>query len=274
MRKWMIVSLFSFIILLIIGCDIDHGIEPLNGRLEAKIIFSGKPPENTEGIYLTVAPIFPPHAINEMFHSPNSIPLNQDTVEASLDLPYGHYEALIIWWYSKETKSNLADILSIVPDNYGKPQSFDLTKESPVFRFNKLKLTPAILDRPSTLKGKITFNGPFPSNTWVTTVVAYWHEPVKDVDYLTLLKSIDFSVGPSSDNFDPATNTYTYTLPVQNSVPIGYIAVFWLPEQAGITDFRVLGTYDFSSIPGKEFNFREATVMDSLDIQADWSQAH
>lgn len=272
MNKWIILG--STLFLLIIGCNVDHGIEPLKGRLEANIIFTGQPPENTEGIYLTVAPVFPPHAINEMFHSPNSIPLDQSSFQATLDLPYGHYDAFIIWWYSKETKSNLADILYILPDNSGNPQSFDITKENPVFRIEKVDLSPEILNRPSALKGTIQFNGPFPSNTWVTAIAAYSFEPSTGIEYLMYLNSIDFSVGPSSENFNPATNSYTFNLPVRNRIMIQYIAVFWLPEQAGITDFRVLGTYDFSTVPGKQFFFKQATIVDSLDIQADWNQAH
>ena len=275
MMKKIIPALLVFIFLgLLFRCSTDHGLEPVKGRLEARIIFSGDPPANTEGIYLAVAPVFPPHAINELYHSPNSLPLDQDTVEVSLDLPYGHYDAFIIWWYGKDTKSNLADILSIVPDNTGNPQSFDLTEESPVYRFNKLRLSPEILDRPSALKGTITFNGPFPDNTWATAVVAYSAEPVSDLDYIVRLKSIDFSVGPTSENFDAATSTYTYNLPIQNKISIKHIAVFWLPEQAGITDFRVLGTYDFSNQPDGEFVFEEPTTVDSLDIFADWNQAH
>lgn len=274
MKKRMILSSTLFLILFIIGCDVDHGIEPLKGRLEANIIFTGQPPEDTEGIYLTVAPLFPPHAINEMFHSPNSIPLDQSPFQASLDLPYGHYDAFIIWWYSKKTKSNLADILYILPDNHGNPQSFDITKENPVFHIDRLDLTPEILNRPSALKGTIQFNGPFPSNTWVTAIAAYSFEPSTGIQYLMYLNSIDFSVGPTSENYHPADNTYTFNLPVRNRITVQYIAVFWLPEQSDITDFRVLGTFDFSQYSSPYIFIRDTTTIEGLDIQADWSHAH
>ena len=112
-----------------VGCSSDHGIAPLPGKLGVDVIFiNSKIPENTQGIYLFVAPEFPPHAINELYLIPNSLPFweidrnageyARDTIYTEIDLPYGHYEAIGLWWYNKETISNLADVftLKIGPD--------------------------------------------------------------------------------------------------------------------------------------------------------------
>ena len=78
-------------------CDVDHGLAPLPGKLALTVHFINEAPSNTQGIYLMVAPEFPPHAINELYNSPNSLPIDRDSVYTEIVLPYGHYEACLLY---------------------------------------------------------------------------------------------------------------------------------------------------------------------------------
>jgi len=102
-KKALTINYLIFFSSLILNCSIDHGIAPLPGKIVTTIYFRGTPPVNTQGIYLIVAPEFPPHAINELYHSPNSLPIDKDTVYMEMELPYGHYDAVSLWWYNTET---------------------------------------------------------------------------------------------------------------------------------------------------------------------------
>lgn len=249
------------------NCDLDHGIAPLPGTLKVTVYFRGTPPANTLGIYLVVAPTFPPHAINELYHSPNSLPiaLGKDTVYTEMVLPYGHYESISLWWYSTETQSNLADILAMPLDanNNLLPLSFDLTPENPVFSID-LYADWKKVDRDAAIEGTIYFNGPFPPNTLATAVAAYLKKPEKNVDYLLYLKSIDFSIGE---------NPYHFKLPVRHG-NVNYLAVFWLAEDSELTDFKTIGVYEDPNHPGTPGSLRlkEHQIISGIKIFADWKK--
>ncbi len=250
------------------GCSGDHGLAPQPGRLVVDVIFRGTPPTTTQGIYLIVAPQFPPHAINELYHSSNSLPIDRDSVRAVIDLPYGHYDAISLWWYSNETKSNLADVLAlpIVQDTAGvwQPMSFDLNRNTPS---DYVKLYPdwRKVNRDASLEGTITFSGPFPKNTLATAIAAYAYEPKSNIEYLIYMSSIDFSIG---------TNPYKYKLPIRAGT-ISYLVVLWLPERASMTGFTELGFYQDPASPGVplKLKIKSGETRTGLDIQADWSNA-
>lgn len=255
---------FIFVVVVLTSCEYDHGIAPLPGKLATTVYFRGTPPENTQGIYLIVAPIFPPHAINELYQSPNSLPIDKDTVYTEMELPYGHYEAICLWWYSTETKSNLADVLALPLDvnNNLLPLSFDVTQEKPVFEI-ELYANWNRVDRDAAIEGTIYFNGPFPENTLATAVAAYQYKPVENVHYLLWLKSMDFSIDQ---------NPYHYRLPVHHG-SVNYIAVFWLPQRAKLTDFKTLAFYKDHNNPDQpaKVSLTAGQTITGIDIFADWS---
>lgn len=261
-----IIQLVLIVVMLgALNCSYDHGIAPLPGKLAATVYFRGQAPANTEGIYLIVMPIFPPHAINELYHSPNSLPIDKDTVYTEMELPFGHYEAVSLWWYSTETKSNLADVLALPldPNNNLLPLSFDISPENPVFKI-ELYANWNRVDRDAAIEGTIYFNGPFPENTLATAVAAYQYRPQEKIHYLLWLKSIDFSIDHSP---------YHFRLPVRHG-NVDYLAVFWLPERAELADFRTLGVYENPLQPGTpgKLSLAANQVLTGVDIQADWSR--
>ena len=276
-------TFFYIFLLLIIAfsivfveCNTDHGIAPLPGKLGVDVIFmNSNIPENTQGIYLFVAPEFPPHAINELFLIPNSLPFweidrtagkyARDTIYTEIDLPYGHYEALGLWWYNKETNSNLADVftLKIGPDYL--PVPIDITEDEP-FVETELWANLTRVERNSFIEGTIYFNGPFPENTLATAVAAYFRKPEKKIEYLVYLLSMDFSINE---------NPYHYKLPVPSRHKIiDYLAVFWLSDRSGLDDFRTLGYYkEDRNKPGPPAKVRIKLndTVSGFDIDADWS---
>jgi len=249
-------SIFSF--------HCDHGLAPLPGKLGVDIIFLNEEiPEQTEGVYLFVAPVFPPHAINELYLNPNSIPLDSNRVYTEIDLSYGHYEAIGLWWYNKETSSNLADVFTLKLDNNFMPYQFDITPDKPYHR-TTLPANLNRVDRDATIEGTIYFNGPFPPNTLATTIAAYIQKPEEKVEYLVYLKSMDFSINE---------NPYHYKLPVRSKGSVRYLAVFWLSEKSGLDDFRTIGYYEDPENPGQPgmIRLQENQVITGIDIYADWS---
>lgn len=263
-RKVLTITCLIFFFTFILKCNTDHGIAPLPGKIVTTIFFRGTPPANTQGIYLIVAPEFPPHAINEVYHSPNSLPIDKDTVYAEMELPYGHYDAVSLWWYNTETESNLADVLALPldPGNDLMPLSFEITSENPVYEI-ELYANWSRVDRDAAIEGVIYFNGPFPENTHITAVAAYQYQPTENIHYLLWLKSMDYSIDE---------NPYHYLLPVRHG-NIDYIAVFWLPERADLTDFRTIGVYKNPNNLNEIGKLRVPadTTLKNIDIYADWS---
>ena len=253
--------------LVTITCHVDYGITPLPGKVAVTVIFRGTPPQNTQGIYLVVAPTFPPHAINDLHHNPNSLPIEigLDTVYTEMVLPFGQYESISLWWYSTETKSNLADMLAMPLDanNNLMPLGFELSSGNPVFQI-VLYADWKKVNRDAFLEGTIYFNGPYPDNTLATAIAAYLKKPEKSVDYLIYLKSMDFGV---------EGHPYHFKLPVRHG-NINYLAVFWLSENSDLTDFKTIGVYEDPNDPGTPATLRldENETVTGIDIYADWSR--
>ena len=260
-KKTMVLLL---VLMITLSCQVEQGLEPLPGKVAVTINFYSDPPKDTQGIYFMVAPEFPPHAINEMYLSPNSLPIDQATVYTELALPYGHYEAMALWWYSKETEANLADVLAIPINPLTlEPSKFDITPEQPVFEY-RLPVNWDKVKRNARIEGTVLFKGDFPQNTDITAVVAFQRKPERPVDYLLFLKSIDFSI-------ETGTRRYDYSLPV-GAGSVGYIAVFWLPQRAGLAEFQVVGEYMDPDNPeqyGRVVPDSGETIS-GLDITVDW----
>ncbi|MDZ7374882.1 MAG: hypothetical protein ONB23_13075 [candidate division KSB1 bacterium] len=250
----------------IAGCSPDVGIKPLPGVVRGKIIFRGQRPADTQGVYLIVAPHFPPHAINELYHSPNSVNTFRDTVAYEMELPYGRYEAIGLWWYGTKTRSNLADILALPLDPFRefRPLGFELTPEKPVFEVN-LYANWAVVDRDAAIEGTIYFDGPYPPNTEATAVAAYAEVPRNSSDYIVFLRSLDFSV---------AGNPFRYRLPVRHGT-YKYVVVFWLGKRMPLTDFRTLGFYENPAQPGVPGRVvvGPGQTAKGIDIRARWENA-
>lgn len=258
---------------LLFACSDNNGIEPVPGRLDLEVKFWEEGiPDNTEGIYLFVAPEFPPHAINEMFLSPNSLPLTgETTVQTSIDLPYGHYEAIGLWWYNKSTESNLADLFTLKIESYindqnqleFRPFEFDLTPEEPVLQTD-LRADLNRVDRDASVQGTINFNDDFPANTLATAIGAYSRVPVRPIDYLIYLKSMDYSIDE---------NPFQFNLPVNSQVDIAFLGVFWLSDRSGLDDFKTLGFYEDPDNPGQPMSIHLTpnTDVTGINIDADWS---
>lgn len=254
--------------LLCLSCNVDHGVEPLPGKLEVDVIFITEDiPEDTEGVYLWAAPVFPPHAINELFLNTNSLSLGNDTISTEIVLPYGHYEAFGLWWYNKKTQSNLADIFTL--KTVFNPQEFEwnlydfsISPEQPIHK-TKLFANLNRVDRDASIEGTIYFNGTFPENTLVTAVAAYVQKPIEDVEYFLYLKSMDFSIDK---------NPYNFKLPVDSRNMIGYLTIFWLPERAGLGDFEELGFYQDDNGEPISIRLQPDGKVTGVEIYADWAK--
>ncbi len=261
--KYVYLLLTLFISSIFLSCGDNHGIEPLPGRLDLNIYFSTEDiPENTEGVYLFVAPQFPPHAINEMFLSPNSLPLGEDTVITSMELPYGHYQAIGLWWYNKNTVSNLADLFTLKFNNELLPYEFDITENAPVHQTD-LWANLERVDRDASIEGTIYFDRAFPDSTLLTAVAAYSQRPTNDLEHLIYLKSMDFSVDE---------NPFHYKLPIKGPAIIKYVVVLWLSDRSGLDDFKTVGYYVDpvdSTSPGT-LRLRQDQTATDIDIHADW----
>ena len=67
-------------------------------------------------------------------------------------------------------------------------------------------------------------------------------------------------------------NPYQYRLPVRHG-NVNYLAVFWLPERAELTDFRTIGIYKDPDNPDQtgKLSIPADTTISGIDIYADWS---
>jgi hypothetical protein len=245
--------------LFLLTCNVDHGLEPVRSKIGGKVIFTGdQNPSLTDEVRVAVIKQFPPRDIKELLFS-EIILRNQDRMPVAprpweIVLAPGSYEIVAVIWKANNESWNISDIIGI----YG--GSFLGDQMIPPFPFKPIVIpeSGALIDtiditanlnrvnRDATVRGAITFTGPWPPNTGVVAIGAFIDVPRQgDIfDYLLKNAALDYSVSIWVDRAD-------YQLRVRSSVTLKYIAVMWIADSYDLTTIREIGSYRDPSDPSK-----------------------
>jgi len=240
-------------------CRMDHGITPLDSKVEGLVIFKGHVPPSSEEIRVAVAREFPPREFTDLITT-DPLPLwESDTVHYEILLPYGTYAAVGVLWKEKHKPWAISDILGI----YLVP--FTLTPQNPVRRIDLIADFTRVT-RGAYIEGRITYVGEWPPETEIVALAAFPIIPQSEWDYL-LVGSIDITL----PLFVPY---YDYRLAVSPDT-YRYIAVFWKAKNTPLTAVETLGFYpadpDSPDVPGTVIVAQKDTVR-GVDIIADFGK--
>ena len=169
------VSTLLIILLVLISCDIDRGLEPVRSSIEGTLTYSGEWPGTPTEVRLVAADKFPPASIEDLIIG-ESIPINGSSYNYNFYLNPGEYNVLGVAW---REEGSIWDILSIcglyfIGTDSLSPGKVTIETDTStvknidihVNRSNAKRITDA------KITGSIKFNGAWPDSVFEARVIA------------------------------------------------------------------------------------------------------
>jgi len=101
-----------FILLLILSCNIDPGLEPIRSNIQGVITYSGEWPAPPAEVRLVAASKFPPSSIDELIIG-ESIPVTGDSYEYAFYLKPGNYDVIGVAYRAENSKWDIISICGL-----------------------------------------------------------------------------------------------------------------------------------------------------------------
>ena len=229
--------------LLLLGCNYDHGMDPVPTRIRGAVIFESIPPDYVREVVFIAAKKLPPDNLltDIVFSDPlpydtSRMRVLPDTVRFDIIADAGQYAAAGVLWRRTNEPWDIANILGIYREQ-GEitPKAFELTDEHPVEDSVIVPANWSLANRDSYLEGTITFADEWPANTEIVALTYFSEIPRNTFEYIIYLKGLDINV----KRFTPS---YHYRSAV-NSGEYKFIALFWYGKGASFEDIRAVGFY-------------------------------
>jgi hypothetical protein len=233
--------------LFFVGCS-DFGIEAdlFKGKVKGKLFFTEAAPENTDEIRVVVSQKFPPIDFKtHLFSGP--LPFNRDaadTIDYEVDVPLGTYDYVFVLWKGKDQPLSLAGIIGQFGDILGTPVT--VTEDDSVVTDININVDFERVLRGGFISGRIRLIGEVPDNTAGMAFIASEFIPETNQDLFTPpFPTFEIISGPEVEFLE-----FDYQFAIKPAV-YKYVAVVWLAQGAGLTDFKTLGIYEDPENPGQ-----------------------
>jgi hypothetical protein len=278
--SYLLITILSATIFMLITCQIDHGLGPLHSKISGRVNLSGELPRGTDEIRVAAALTFPPRNINELlfsdmlqFKSGNTI--TNRNPEWEIYLPEGTYGVVAAIWKGNNQSWNISDVIGVYGATFdgnvliGLPKEVTIQHESHVLNTIDIDANLNRVNRDAMIKGRITFQGKWPENTGITGVGAFFDipEPNDPFDYFYKNAALDYGVTTFVEQYD-------YTLRVNSSDTLKYIAVLWIDNSFDLNQIHDIGFYPDPEDPDKPGSVivpANASI-EGIDITVDFSK--
>lgn len=276
---YLLILILPATILIWITCRIDHGLGPLHSKISGRVNLTGDLPKGTDEIRVAAALTFPPRNINELlfsdmlqFKSGNTI--TNWNPEWEIYLPEGTYGVVAAIWKGNNQSWNISDVIGVYGATFignvlsGLPQAVTIQNEHHVLDTINIEANLNRVNRDATIKGRITFQGKWPENTGITGVGAFFDIPVPNdpFDYFYKNAALDYSVTTFVEQYD-------YTLRVNSSDTLKYIAVLWIDNSFDLNNIHDIGFYPDPEDPDKPgtVTVQPNSSAEGIDMTVDFS---
>lgn len=133
-------------VLLLLHCDIDHGLGPMKSRITGHVSFINKDlkPENIEALRAVAVTTWDPahFSLSDVVIANTSINLSREEPEYTIPAPLGPYELVAIIWKKKGQGWNYTHILGYYgfdPASFtGENKTVTLTASHPVAAYTDI----------------------------------------------------------------------------------------------------------------------------------------
>jgi len=279
-------AFFFFLIgwtgLILMRCDIDHGLRPIHSRIGGVIQFSGdRVPLDTDEIRVAVVKDFPPKSIQELLFS-DMIPFRgpdtsvvQTPVPWEIFVPPGQYGMVAVIWKENNESWNISDVVGVYGGFFLGDVLFPTYKSVAVPSYDSEIDTIDIqanlnrVNRDAKISGTITFRGPWPANTGMIGVGAFLEIPQQGnvIDYYLKNAALAYGLPAFVDRTE-------YRLRVRSKDELKYVAVIWINSSFDLTSIRDVGFYADPNDPEQPKGLKVPYGQEAsgIDITVDFSK--
>lgn len=266
---WMLGPFF-----LLLSCNIDHGLEPIQTRIKGIVEFSGPAPgEQVAEVRVAATKNFPPQNLTTDLLYSNQLEIRREqsgsySVPFEIAAPPGAYPAIGVLWRESGKSWEITNILGIYTDPAAlAPKKVVVDEDHPVVDSVIIGADWTLAQRTSFLEGDIYFKGEWPEDTEILALGVFpiIPNPGNPLEFLTL-QALDIAIPLfRSEPFHYRTR-----------VPAGtfrFIAVFWKGKSGGLFDIRAIGFHacaNDSTIP-RPVVVAENSTASGIDISVDLS---
>jgi len=170
----------------------------------------------TDEVRVAVVPKFPPRTINELLFS-DIIWANRDTLPADprpweIYLPPGSYDIVAVIWKANNQSWNISDIIGVyggtlIGDQLIPPFPFRpiVVEENSVIDTLHIVANLDRVNRDTLIQGRVQFLGPWPPNTGVVGIGAFWIIFLKMWRWITVFRLLFRAISIVSAYVPPST---------------------------------------------------------------------
>ncbi len=272
MKKYYLLLLpIAVLVVLIVRCEIDHGLYPIRYVIKGKVIFfKGSPPANTDRVEVFALKEFPPKDPQNFLYLGQSGALNitaGNEVNYEIQVSPTTYQLVAVLWKEKGQDWSLTGLLGFYTGGLTTilPDSVMVSREQPVADSVDIFANWEVVAKESVISGRITYKGPWPEDTQLLLLAIYKAKPVSDISYL-LLENVDYTQPIFADSS-------SYRLPVNSGV-YNYVVLFWVGKKIkNLTDLVPIGVYEAPDNPGSpgRVTVEPGEEKSNVDIHVDFN---
>ncbi len=272
MKKYYLLLLpIAVLVVLIVRCEIDHGLYPIRYVIKGKVIFfKGSPPANTDRVEVFALKEFPPKDPQNFLYLGQSGALNitaGNEVNYEIQVSPTTYQLVAVLWKEKGQDWSLTGLLGFYTGGLTTilPDSVMVSTEQPVADSVDIFANWEVVAKESVISGRITYEGPWPEDTQLLLLAIYKAKPVSDISYL-LLENVDYTQPIFADSS-------SYRLPVNSGV-YNYVVLFWVGKKIKkLTDLVPIGVYEAPDNPGSpgRVTVEPGEEKSNVDIHVDFN---
>ena len=273
MTKFLIFFLLiAAALVLIINCEIDHGLYPNNYMIKGKVIFfKGDPPENTDRVEVFALKEFPPKDPQNFLYlgQSGSLDFSQgNEIEYEISVSRTTYQMIGVLWKEKGQDWNLTGLLGFYTGGFQSifPDSVVITRQNPVAENVDIYANWETVSKDASVSGNITYEGDWPEDTQLLLLAIYPIKPTSEFQFL-LFENVDYTQPVSVD-------TSSYRLAVNSGV-YNYVVLYWVGKSISkLTDVVELGYYESPSNSGQpgRVEVGSGEGAENIDIHVDFNK--
>ncbi|MBL7095672.1 hypothetical protein ISS22_17085 [candidate division KSB1 bacterium] len=250
--RYIIFSIIILILIVVIACEIDHGLYPTSYKITGEIhFFKGEPPENTDRVEVFALKEFPPQDPQNFLYLGRSGRLDYtqgSSIKYEVQVSKTSYQLIGLLWKEKGEDWNLTGLMGFYTgglENFF-PDSAVVTKENPVAENIDIYASWDRVSKDATISGNIKYSGAWPEDTQLLLLAVYPVKPSSDISYF-LFENLDYTQPVFVDSS-------SYSLKVNSGV-YNYVALYWVGKSiSNLTDLLGIGYHKNpgnSGEPGK-----------------------
>lgn len=178
-RKSQFFSFISLISLVLLSCEMNHGLEPIRSGISGTIKYIGKWPQNTAEVRIVAATKFPPSDLNDLIIG-DILPIGGDSTVYNFYLDPGNYYIGLVW-RERDAAWGIQSIFGIYtePGNALSPALITIPDEKTIVTGKDITADFAYARKTSSssISGTITFVGNWPEQVENFMVIASMRFP-------------------------------------------------------------------------------------------------